>query len=67
MRWELTAVLLALPFHQTDVHAFLSRRLVPLLHSNHIQPLKGVGDDIEPYVGPVGSFGDMEGGIVVGK
>lgn len=40
---------------------------MPKPHSTQIQPLRSVENDIEPYVGPVGSFGDMEGGIVVGK
>ena len=62
-------LLLALPFQQIGVLAFLSRghHLVPSLHSIQNQPLKSAADDIEPYVGPVGSMGDMEGGIVVGK
>lgn len=70
MRWDLRATLmLALPFQQTGVQAFLSRghHLVPLVHSIQNQHLKSAADDIEPYVGPVGSIADMEGGIVVGK
>jgi hypothetical protein len=60
-----STLLLALPFQQS-VQAFLSRGHH---HPHSIQnlPLKSVGDDIEPYVGPVGSIADMEGGIVVGK
>jgi len=62
-----TTLLLALLFQQT-VQAFLSRGH-HRLHSiqNHGAPLKSSGDDIEPYVGPVGSIADMEGGIVVGE
>ena len=70
MRWELpAAILLALPFQQIGVQAFLSRghHIVPILNSIQNQPLQSAVDDIEPYVGPVGSMGDMEGGIVVGK
>ena len=74
MRWDLllaTTLLLALPFEQNGVLAFLSSRgqhhLKPSLYSIQNQPLKSATDDIEPYVGPVGSMGDMEGGIVVGK
>jgi len=71
MRWELpAAILLVLPFQQSGVQAFLSRgghHIVPILNSIQNQPLQSAVDDIEPYVGPVGSMGDMEGGIVVGK
>jgi len=71
MRWELpTTLLLALPFQQIGVQAFLSRgghHIVPILNSIQNQPLQSAVDDIEPYVGPVGSMGDMEGGIVVGE
>ena len=73
MRWDLllaTTSLLALPFEQNGVLAFVSTRghhLKPSLHSIQNQPLKSAADDIEPYVGPVGSMSDMEGGIVVGK
>jgi hypothetical protein len=72
MRWDLllATLLIALPFQENGVLAFLSSRghhLTPSLYSIQIQPLKSAADDIEPYVGPVGSMGDMEGGIVVGK
>ena len=73
MRWDLllATLLLALPFQENGVLAFLSSRghhhLKPSLYSIQNQPLKSAADDIEPYVGPVGSMGDMEGGIVVGK
>lgn len=69
MLWLPAILLLALPFQQTGVHAFLSRGHLAPLHSiqNHGAPLKSAGDDIEPYVGPVGSIADMEGGIAVGE
>lgn len=34
---------------------------------NHGAPLQSAGNDIEPYVGPIGSMSDMEGGVVVGE
>lgn len=71
MRWLPVILLLALPFQQTGVHAFISRgHLAQQVHpiQNHGNPpLQSAGDGIEPYVGPVGSIVDMEGGIALGE
>ena len=67
MRWLPVIILLALPFQQTGVHAFISAQQLHPIQNHGNPPLQSAGDGIEPYVGPVRSIADMEGGIALGE
>ena len=68
MRYHIvSASLLALHFYKTGVQAFLSQGQHVSPSYTRLTPFKTTSNDIEPYVGPIGSIADMEGGILVGK
>mmetsp|Transcript_3135 Transcript_3135/g.5706 ORF Transcript_3135/g.5706 Transcript_3135/m.5706 type:complete len:312 (-) Transcript_3135:221-1156(-) len=70
MRWSSTfSALHLLSSTPTSIDAFLSRHMPTSNGSftrNGGASVQRATNDIEPYVGPVGSIGDMEGGIAVG-
>ena len=71
MRWSSTfSTLLLLSSTPTSIDAFLSRPM-PISNGSFTRnggaSVQMATNDIEPYVGPVGSISDMEGGIAVGE